>query len=192
MDLDLRIGAILTRFQSLSLQREFEILDSKVISYGPCQFPTLGFVVDQYERVQRFRPETFWYIDVKLERDGSTVTFKWDRTRLFDEAAAYILCEACVNDPEATVTRVQTKPTSKWSVDQDHCAGSRPQETAPADDGRAAKGRLASAPSLAQADARCSSERSVVALTTAGRRGPVSEGLLVVPAHGDGPVRQGL
>ena len=116
MDLDLRIGAILTRFQSLSLQRHFDVLAEKVISYGPCQFPTLGFVVDQYERVQRFRPETFWYIDVKLEREDSTVSFKWERTRLFDEAAAYILCEACVNDPEATVTRVQTKPTSKWCV----------------------------------------------------------------------------
>lgn len=33
-------------------QRRFDELQKEVISYGPCQFPTLGFVVDRYKRIQ--------------------------------------------------------------------------------------------------------------------------------------------
>jgi hypothetical protein len=32
---------------------------------GPCQFPTLGFVVDQYRAKERFVAEDFWKIDGK-------------------------------------------------------------------------------------------------------------------------------
>jgi hypothetical protein len=31
---------------------------------GPCQFPTLGFVVERYFRVQNFVPEPFWRIQL--------------------------------------------------------------------------------------------------------------------------------
>ena len=117
MDLDLRIGAALTRAQTLTLQGRFPVeLDSKVLSYGPCQFPTLGFVVDQYEKVQNFTPETFWYIYVELEKEGEEkkTVFNWKRNRLFDWEATYVLYEMCVGDPEAEVVNVQTKPSQKW------------------------------------------------------------------------------
>lgn len=42
-ELDLRIGAAFTRFQTLRLQKIFpEVLAEQLISYGSCQFPTLG------------------------------------------------------------------------------------------------------------------------------------------------------
>lgn len=81
---------------------------------GPCQFPTLGFVVDQYERVQAFVPETFWYIHIEQQRPEGAIKFNWRRNHLFDMAAAFILYEQCVEEPEATVTSVTTKPTTKW------------------------------------------------------------------------------
>jgi DNA topoisomerase-3 len=82
----------------------------------------LGFVVDQFNRVQSFVPETFWYIYVNIERDEDdgqeqdtrTVEFKWRRNHLFDMEAALVLYENCVDSPEATVVKVETKPTSKW------------------------------------------------------------------------------
>jgi DNA topoisomerase-3 len=85
---------------------------------GPCQFPTLGFVVDQYERVQAFVPETFWYIHIEQQRPEGAIKFNWRRNHLFDMAAAFILYEQCVEEPEATVTSVTTKPTTKWYVVQ--------------------------------------------------------------------------
>ncbi|KAG0149961.1 hypothetical protein CROQUDRAFT_58679, partial [Cronartium quercuum f. sp. fusiforme G11] len=114
MELDLRIGAALTRYQTLSLQPRFHQLAEMLISYGPCQFPTLGFVVDQYDRVKAFVPESFWYIHVTLEREDTSVEFKWKRTRLFDWHAAIALYEMCADDPEATITDIAVKPTTKW------------------------------------------------------------------------------
>ena len=41
-------GCAFTRFQTLRLRSVFpEVLADQLISYGPCQFPTLGFVVDR-------------------------------------------------------------------------------------------------------------------------------------------------
>ncbi|GAA5939357.1 DNA topoisomerase 3 [Sporobolomyces koalae] len=114
MELDLRVGAIFTRTQSLELQKRVAALADMLISYGPCQFPTLGFVVDQYERVQAFVPEPFWYVHVGLVRDESTTTFGWRRGRLYDQQAAEAIFSLCEAQPIATVLSQQTKPTQKW------------------------------------------------------------------------------
>lgn len=57
------IGASFTRFQTLRLQKIFpESLANQLISYGSCQFPTLGFVVERFKAIQAFIPETFYKI----------------------------------------------------------------------------------------------------------------------------------
>ncbi|KAF8251810.1 DNA topoisomerase III [Wilcoxina mikolae CBS 423.85] len=113
IELDLRIGAAFTRWQTLSLQG-IGGLEEKVISYGSCQFPTLGFVVDRYKRVKNFVPEPFWSIKVIHKRDDINVTFNWDRNRLFDRMMTTILFERCLMARTARVTAVVTKPTKKW------------------------------------------------------------------------------
>ena len=114
IELDLRIGAAFTRLQSLELQRLSEHLQNQIISYGSCQFPTLGFVVDRYNRVRRFKPETFWLIKLLHVRDKIKVNFTWRRVHLFDRAMVTIIFEACLDAKSARVTKVQKKPTSKW------------------------------------------------------------------------------
>ncbi|KAL8293634.1 hypothetical protein RQP46_000335 [Phenoliferia psychrophenolica] len=114
MELDLRVGAALTRVQTMGLQTRVPTLADNTISYGPCQFPTLGFVVDQYERVEAFVAEDFWYIHVTLAREDSSVAFTWRRGRLFDRDVADIFFSLCEDAPEATVIRQDTKPTQKW------------------------------------------------------------------------------
>ncbi|CAG0909502.1 unnamed protein product, partial [Cyprideis torosa] len=60
-ELDLRIGAAFTRFQTLRLKTVFpQTLQNNLISYGSCQFPTLGFVVERYNAIEKFIPEPFW------------------------------------------------------------------------------------------------------------------------------------
>lgn len=114
IELDLRIGAAFTRLQTLALQRMGGPLADLMISYGSCQFPTLGFVVDRYLKVQSFVPEAFWAIKLSHVKDGQTVNFLWDRNRLFDRGMVVVLFERCISAKIAKVTKVQTKQTKKW------------------------------------------------------------------------------
>ncbi|XP_063791016.1 DNA topoisomerase 3-alpha [Pseudophryne corroboree] len=115
MELDLRIGAAFTRFQTLRLQKIFpSVLSSQLISYGSCQFPTLGFVVERFKAIQAFIPETFYKIKVTHEHEDGTVEFNWKRNRLFNHTACLVLYQICMEDPTATVVQVGSKPKSKW------------------------------------------------------------------------------
>ena len=63
------------------------------MSYGPCQFPTLGFCIERAERIKKFKPEQFWYIDTFIGDGEDTVikyNLKWKRKRMFNKPA----CEA--------------------------------------------------------------------------------------------------
>lgn len=117
-EIDLRAGAAFTRLQTKELRSRFGLKDM-LISYGPCQFPTLGFVVDHYKRVQAFVPEPFWYIEVKhavrtvSNSKPVTVEFIWDRKQLYDEDIVTILHRRCKASNEAIITKVMKKPTSK-------------------------------------------------------------------------------
>ncbi|XP_013780332.2 DNA topoisomerase 3-alpha-like [Limulus polyphemus] len=114
-ELDLRIGAAFTRFQTLRLKKVFpEVLSDQLISYGSCQFPTLGFVVERYKQVQAFVPEPFWKIKVSHQKEDGAVDFSWKRGRLFDHTACLVLYQICLENPTATVLGVKTKPKSKW------------------------------------------------------------------------------
>ncbi|XP_006901251.1 PREDICTED: DNA topoisomerase 3-alpha [Elephantulus edwardii] len=114
-ELDLRIGAAFTRFQTLRLQKIFpEVLAEQLISYGSCQFPTLGFVVERFKAIQAFVPETFHRIKVTHVHKDGLVEFNWKRHRLFNHTACLVLYQLCMEDPLATVVEVHSKPKSKW------------------------------------------------------------------------------
>jgi DNA topoisomerase III len=140
--LDLRIGAAFTRMQTLTLQGRFAQLNEKrdPVSYGmsdisatcrqtihstlqhpgPCQFPTLGFVVSRYTQVKAFVPEKFWYIFLSLSRPPSSSSapeetqFNWRRGHLFDFDVAVAIYQHVLSDSDARVVKVVQKPTKKW------------------------------------------------------------------------------
>ncbi|KAG1657405.1 DNA topoisomerase 3-alpha [Nymphon striatum] len=114
-ELDLRIGAAFTRFQTLRLKKVFpNHLAERLISYGSCQFPTLGFVVERYKQVQSFVPEPFWKIKVTHQQEDSTIEFNWKRVRLFSQPACFVIFEKCLQNPAAKVINIQSKSKSKW------------------------------------------------------------------------------
>jgi len=94
-EVDLRIGASFTRFQTLLLR---DALSGKqgVISYGPCQFPTLGFIVDRHQKIRDFKAEKFWSIELLYKSpENESVKLNWDRGRVFDKLTCLILMEKC-------------------------------------------------------------------------------------------------
>ncbi|KAM7333523.1 hypothetical protein ACRRTK_006843 [Alexandromys fortis] len=105
-ELDLRIGAAFTRFQTLRLQRIFpEVLAEQLISYGSCQFPTLGFVVERFKAIQAFVPEVFHRIKVTHDHKDGTVEFNWKRYRLFNHTACLVLYQLCMEELEKLASR---------------------------------------------------------------------------------------
>ncbi|XVF16931.1 hypothetical protein REPUB_Repub10bG0073300 [Reevesia pubescens] len=118
-EIDLRIGASFTRFQTMLLRDKF-VIDSAtddrnlVLSYGPCQFPTLGFVVERYWEVQSHEPEEFWTINCSHKSDEGVATFNWMRGHLFDHTCAVIVYEMCVQEPTATVIKVRHQEKLKY------------------------------------------------------------------------------
>ncbi|XP_031833068.1 topoisomerase 3-alpha isoform X2 [Nomia melanderi] len=114
-ELDLRIGAAFTRFQTMRLQKIFpRTLGDMLISYGSCQFPTLGFVVERFLAIEKFKPEPYWKIKVTDIRDQISVEFKWARGRLFEKLPCEVLLDTCLEQPNATVQKITSKPKSKW------------------------------------------------------------------------------
>lgn len=117
IELDLRLGAAFTRMQTLALQNMIPSQNEerkKVISYGSCQFPTLGFVVDRYLRVRNFVPEDFWHIKIGHTKDKIDVKLNWRRGHLFDRMAVTLIFEHCLLSKLAKVTKMTKKPTKKW------------------------------------------------------------------------------
>eukprot|EP01083_Nonionella_stella_P198540 728845_1 len=138
-EIDLRIGAAFTRFQTLRIQNKSNI--ESVVSYGPCQFPTLGFVVQRWQKKQNFIPENFWGIKVEIstgdkdcKKKGKSMdssckkksnsgdyvdvveraNFNWMRGHLFDRISVLVLYEMCIECPIAVVESVQKKEKLKY------------------------------------------------------------------------------
>ena len=61
-ELDLKIGVAFTRFQTNHFRDKFAGLDSAVVSYGPCQTPTLSFVAARRKEIAAHDPEPFWRV----------------------------------------------------------------------------------------------------------------------------------
>ena len=114
-ELDLRIGAAFTQFQTLRIKKKFpDMYNNRIVSYGSCQFPTLGFVVERFKQNQEFVSEPFWKIVVLHKKEEKQIEFLWERGCLFDHSVCLSLYNLIIANPMAKVIDVKTKPKSKW------------------------------------------------------------------------------
>lgn len=84
-------------------------LNSMVISYGPCQTPTLGFCVERHDQIQQFTPESFWTVVPLLKKDGREVRPEWARGRVFDRKVGTTFQHLVAETGPALVTHVVRK-----------------------------------------------------------------------------------
>jgi DNA topoisomerase-3 len=108
------------------------------------RFPTLGFVVERWARIETFIPEDFWFLDMKITvnpngsvaglsqndndenndtSNGSNQNYrstskpiflKWKRERLYDRTLTLALYESCLDVGEAAVVSLTGRPKNKW------------------------------------------------------------------------------
>ncbi|KAF7457247.1 DNA topoisomerase family protein [Cryptosporidium felis] len=110
-EIDLRVGSSFTRFLTLRYNRIFPIPEN-TLSYGTCQFPTLGFVVNKYYKRLFFNKEDWWTIilnaNLNSEKNNSGrinhLEFEWERGKIFDHSFVFIIYEKCVENSTAVIT----------------------------------------------------------------------------------------
>jgi DNA topoisomerase-3 len=103
-EIDLKVGVAFTRFQTRYFQSKYGNLDSKTISYGPCQTPTLGFCVDRHDEIAQFEPETYWRVVPIVEKGMTKIPLEWARERVFDHQVAHLFAGLVKQDNFAIVT----------------------------------------------------------------------------------------
>ena len=94
-EIDLKIGCAFTRFQTKFFQGKYGNLDASVISYGPCQTPTLGFCVQRHDHITHFKEERYWKLQLAVTLHNDTTSFSWNRGRVYDEPLAQLLLKMC-------------------------------------------------------------------------------------------------
>ena len=118
-EIDLRSGAAFTRFQTNLLRDSINMPDGQnVISYGPCQFPTLGFIVDRWLAIKAFTPQDFWSIKCQCTDPNAasvSVDFAWQRDsgRVYDRQIGAILLSQCLNAGVGKVVKADGRRKSK-------------------------------------------------------------------------------
>ncbi|WJZ87911.1 hypothetical protein VitviT2T_007256 [Vitis vinifera] len=112
-EIDLKVGVAFTRFQTSYFQGKYGNLDSRVISYGPCQTPTLGFCVQRYLQINTFKPEKFWALHPYITHNGYELQLEWERNKLFDLDVAVMFQNLVMEDGIVEVTDISEKQESK-------------------------------------------------------------------------------
>jgi len=82
---DLIAGAAFTRLLTLTARRYDR--NVKLISWGPCQSPTLWFIVRRERERLNFKPKPFWTIKAVLESDKGE-RFEAESDRIWDKGRA--------------------------------------------------------------------------------------------------------
>ena len=89
---DLRMGSSLTRFLTVGVQERG--IYSQMISYGPCQTSVLWLITNRFLENQRFIPEKFWKISLKISTKDGPLFFDWKGNPSTDETEIDSLIQA--------------------------------------------------------------------------------------------------
>ncbi|MDP8013012.1 MAG: DNA topoisomerase, partial [Nanoarchaeota archaeon] len=106
-EVDLIIGAVLTRFISLAAHR----LGNSFLSIGRVQTPTLTLIADREVERRAFKPKDYWIFTAKLKVRGSEFLASYKEEKIFDEKTVDKL-RKLKNIKEARVVSVEKKERS--------------------------------------------------------------------------------
>ena len=85
--IDLKVGVVFSRFQTMYFSKKYQNLGDKLISFGPCQTPTLGFCVQRSFDINNFVPKAYYKICVSVskEKDDKIIfSLDWEKERTYN------------------------------------------------------------------------------------------------------------
>ena len=85
-----------------------------MVSYGPCQTPTLNFCVERHQKIAAFQPEPFWVVRPHVSKGGQSISLEWARGRLFDVDVAQVFRKVVADGQVLKVSSSLTLGKPSW------------------------------------------------------------------------------
>ena len=115
-ELDLIIGCSFTRYQTKFFHGKYGDLDTNLISYGPCQVPTLGFCVTRHDEIENFVSKPYWLLSAVCVPVGSSsrqfINLQWTGEREFKQERIRQLHNQIKNTKEGFVESLKKSKKS--------------------------------------------------------------------------------
>lgn len=105
-EIDLRVGVAFSRFQTQYFRQHFgRQLGKAMVTYGPCQTPTLWFCVKRHAEIQAFVPVPYWRLKANIELpDGSSCSAQAERGSIWNAADAKDLKRSLMGNTTVSVS----------------------------------------------------------------------------------------
>uniref|UniRef100_A0A915D2I2 DNA topoisomerase n=1 Tax=Ditylenchus dipsaci TaxID=166011 RepID=A0A915D2I2_9BILA len=115
-ELDLRIGVASSRFLTSYLRKRNRDRDIKLVSYGPCQTPTLAFCVEEDEKVKMFQVDQYYSLSCEVQVPGLAKKIKLEYAEgpvRSEQSAQETIKQLNQSEAVAKVVEIQTKMHEK-------------------------------------------------------------------------------
>ncbi|MGA9190035.1 MAG: DNA topoisomerase [Methanosarcina sp.] len=107
--LDLKMGAAFTRFVTLSVREKARTKD--ILSIGPCQTPTCGFVYEREKVIRAFQAKDFWKITAIFSAKGGEFEGTHRAGNIHDKEKAAEIFKKLKGAKEGLVAKKTVKET---------------------------------------------------------------------------------
>ncbi len=108
--LDLKMGAAFTRYVTLSVRER--VRTKGVLSIGPCQTPTCGFVYDRERAIRDFKSKDFWKIEAIFSTHDSDFKGQHRGGNIAEQEKADAIFAKIKDCKVATIAKKSVKETS--------------------------------------------------------------------------------
>ncbi|MCD4815800.1 MAG: DNA topoisomerase, partial [Methanosarcinales archaeon] len=102
-----KMGAAFTRYVTLSVRER--VRTKGVLSIGPCQTPTCGFVYERERAIRNFKSKDFWKVEALFSTHGSDFTGLHRGGHIQDKAKADCVFSRIKDCKVATITKKTVK-----------------------------------------------------------------------------------
>ncbi|EGR34411.1 hypothetical protein IMG5_012580, partial [Ichthyophthirius multifiliis] len=103
--IDLKVGVAFSRFQTTYFRKKYPDLNEKMITYGPCQTPTLGFCVRREDEIKSFKPKLFYRLLIQFRKKDEQIDTQavFENGNIFNQQEANSLLTKIIKQKEGQV-----------------------------------------------------------------------------------------
>lgn len=111
--IDLKVGVAFSRFSTLYFRRSYSGLKDQLITYGPCQTPTLAFCVMRKKEIDDFVPKIFFKCPGNIEINKQILKLSHSTERIWKKGEAENRQICIMRNPDGMLVEYKTKDSAR-------------------------------------------------------------------------------